>query len=131
MTLQRFLTLTATVPTLTLRHAITLAMSVERPTSREGYARFYGRVLAVLDATGHPDCDVAAQRVLEGTTTTEGGMTSTPIAEGGMTSTPIAMASGRFSRLQSTRESLAFRRGVLDICSRLRNTVRLSTGVIR
>ena len=121
MTLQRFLTLTATVPTLTLRHAITLAMSVERPTSREGYARFYGRVLAVLDATGHPDCDVAAQRVLEGTTTTEGGMTSTP----------IAMASGRFSRLQSTRESLAFRRGVLDICSRLRNTVRLSTGVIR
>ena len=42
-----------------------------------------------------------------------------------------AGASGRFSRLQSTRESLAFRRGVLDICSSLRNTVRLSTGVIR
>ena len=80
MTLQRFLTRTATVPTLTLRHALTLAMSVERPTSREGYARFYGHVLEVLDATGHPDCDVAAQRVLEGTTTTEGGMTSTPIA---------------------------------------------------
>lgn len=73
MTLQTFLTLTATVPTLALRRALTLALSVERPTSREGYARFRGRVLKVLAATGHPEGDVAAPRVLESTTTTGGG----------------------------------------------------------
>ena len=48
MTLQRFLHLTATVPQPVLRRAITLALGVERPTSPEGYARFYRRVSAAL-----------------------------------------------------------------------------------
>ena len=57
-TLQTFLNLTATVPELALRRALTLALSVERPTSREGHTRFYGRVLAALcdsytDGEGH------------------------------------------------------------------------------
>ena len=48
MTLQRFLHLTATVPEPALRRAITLALGVERPISREGYVRFYRRVSTTL-----------------------------------------------------------------------------------
>ena len=47
-TLQTFLNLTGTVPESALRRALALALSVERPTSREGYTRFYRRVLAAL-----------------------------------------------------------------------------------
>ena len=44
MTLQTFLNLTATIPEPTVRQAFALALSVERPTSSEDYARFYRRV---------------------------------------------------------------------------------------
>ena len=47
-TLQAFLSLTAAVPEPALRRALTLALSAERPTSRKGHSRFYGRVLAAL-----------------------------------------------------------------------------------
>lgn len=47
-TLKGFLNLTATVPQPTLRRALALALSVERPTSHEDYTRFYGRVVAAL-----------------------------------------------------------------------------------
>ena len=51
MTLQTFLHLTATIPEPVLRRALAIALSSERPTSPEGYARFYRRVLAALCAT--------------------------------------------------------------------------------
>ncbi len=50
MTLQTFLNLTATIPEPTLRRALTLALSIERPTSPESYARFHDRVIAALGA---------------------------------------------------------------------------------
>ncbi len=84
MTLQTFRNLTATIPELTLRRALTLALSVERPTSPEGYARFYGRVLAVLGVTRGPDGDPAAHHVpacITAGRTQEGeGMTSKAVA---------------------------------------------------
>lgn len=65
MTLQRFLHQTATVPEPALRRAITLGLGVERPTSREGYARFYRRVSATLCASPCEDRDqVSRQSVL-------------------------------------------------------------------
>ena len=64
MTLQMFLHLTEAVPEQTLRRALTLALSVERSTSAEGYARFYRRVLAGLCATPCTDGDPASQQVL-------------------------------------------------------------------
>ena len=48
MTLKTFLNLTATVPEPTVRRALAVALSVERPTSPEDYARFYRRTLATL-----------------------------------------------------------------------------------
>ena len=48
MTLQSFLRLTSTTPTPVLRQAISVALSAERPTSRESYARFYSRVVDQL-----------------------------------------------------------------------------------
>ena len=64
MTLQTFLSLTAAVPEPRLRRALTLALSIERPTSAEGYARFYGRVVAALCATPCTDGEPASQQVL-------------------------------------------------------------------
>ncbi len=64
MTLQTFLTLTATIPEPTLRRSLILALSVERPTSPEGYARFYDRVVATLGATPDPDGASASKPVL-------------------------------------------------------------------
>lgn len=52
MTLQSFLRLTSTTPPPVLRQAIGAALSVERPTSRESYARFYGRVADQLGLRG-------------------------------------------------------------------------------
>ena len=66
MTLQTFLNLTAAVPEPTLRRSLALALSVERPTSREGYARFYERVLAALCTIPCSDGDPASQRVVAG-----------------------------------------------------------------
>ena len=65
MTLQRFLHVTATVPEPVLRRAITLALGVERPISREGYARFYCRVSTTLCPSPCADRDsVLKQAVL-------------------------------------------------------------------
>ena len=66
MTLQTFLNLTAGVPEPTLRRSLALALSVERPTSPEGYARFYERVLAVLCTIPCSDSDPASQQVVAG-----------------------------------------------------------------
>ena len=57
MTLQAFLKLTAPAPGERLRRAMTSALSVERPSSPESYARFYRRVLSELEdasASGPP-----------------------------------------------------------------------------
>ena len=64
MTLQTFLNLTATIPEPAQRRALAFALSVERPTSREGHSRFYGRVLAALCATSCTDDYPASQQVL-------------------------------------------------------------------
>lgn len=57
MTLQTFLQLTATTPEPALRRALALALSAERPTSREDYVRFYRRVLGALCPTRCTDSD--------------------------------------------------------------------------
>ena len=64
MTLPTFLNLTAAVPEPTLRRSLALALSVERPTSPEGYARFYERVLAGLCTIPRSDGDPASQQVV-------------------------------------------------------------------
>ena len=50
MTLQRFRTLTANVDALHLRHAMIAALMLEVPLDREGYRRFYGRVVGSLES---------------------------------------------------------------------------------
>ena len=57
MTIQKFLKHTAAVPVPVLRHAITVALSVERPSSPEAYARFYCRVIGELDTAQGTPCD--------------------------------------------------------------------------
>ena len=64
MTLQTFLHLTATIPEPVLRRALAIALSSERPTSPQGYVRFYARVLAALCATSRTDDYPASQQVL-------------------------------------------------------------------
>ncbi len=71
LSLQEFLNLTATVPEPTLRRALALALSVERPTSHEDYTRFYGRVVAALcdscadgKGTTQPLVDAMADAIL-------------------------------------------------------------------
>ena len=60
MTLRKFLTLTAALPASELRRATAVALSVEKPTSREAYARFYRRVVSELGvADGADDADDA------------------------------------------------------------------------
>ena len=56
MTLQRFRTLTTKVPALTLRQAMTVALSVETPRTPGAYARFYCRVLRELGVKLSGDC---------------------------------------------------------------------------
>ncbi len=48
MTLQRFRTLTADADALHLRHAMIAALMLEVPRDREGYRRFYDRVIESL-----------------------------------------------------------------------------------
>ncbi len=55
MTLRKFLTLTAALPASELRRATAVALSVEKPTSREAYARFYRRVVSELGVADGPD----------------------------------------------------------------------------
>lgn len=64
MTLQSFLHQTATAPEPALRRAITLALGVERPTSREGYARFYRRVSATLCLSPCADRDPVSKQAV-------------------------------------------------------------------
>ena len=62
MTIQRFLTLTAATPVPVLRRAITVALSVERPSSREAYARFYCRVIRELGVAQGTECEPVSNR---------------------------------------------------------------------
>ena len=48
MTLGQFLALTTASPALALRRAISVALFVETPNTREAYGRFYSRVVAEL-----------------------------------------------------------------------------------
>ncbi len=50
MTLQRFLTVTAEISERDLRPALALALGTGVPRDRQGYARFYHRVLEILDS---------------------------------------------------------------------------------
>ena len=52
MTLQQFLAATVEVDDRDLRPALALALKTEVPRSRRSYARFYGRVLEELVASG-------------------------------------------------------------------------------
>ena len=54
MTLQTFLTRTAAAPAEALRRAIAAALSVERPTSPDGFVRFYHRVVSELHPRTSP-----------------------------------------------------------------------------
>ncbi len=61
MTLQQFHALTVRISPLTLRRAMTVALSMEVPRTRAGYARFYCRVMVGLAlGTG---CEPAEQTV--------------------------------------------------------------------
>jgi hypothetical protein len=51
MRLKTFLNLTGAIPETAVRRALTVALSVERPTSPEGYALFYRRTLVALYGT--------------------------------------------------------------------------------
>lgn len=57
MRLKTFLRLTADVPETAVRRALTVALSVERPTSPEDYTRFYCRTLVALYGTACAECD--------------------------------------------------------------------------
>ena len=59
VTLQQFLTLTAASPALALRRAISVALSVETPRSRQAYGRFYCRVIVELGGVPCTDGDHA------------------------------------------------------------------------
>ncbi len=50
MTLRQFLTVTAEITDRDLRPALALALKKEVPRSRQGYARFYRRVIENLDS---------------------------------------------------------------------------------
>ena len=52
MTLRQFLTVTAEISDRDLRPALALALKKEVPRSRQGYARFYRRVIEELTACG-------------------------------------------------------------------------------
>ncbi len=62
MRLKTFLNLTAAAPETEVRQALTVALSVERPTSPEGYALFYRRTLAALYGTKCAECDSASRQ---------------------------------------------------------------------
>ncbi len=57
MTIQEFLTHTAAIPAPVLRQAITVALSVETPSSPEAFARFYCRVIGELGVVQGTPCD--------------------------------------------------------------------------
>ncbi len=57
MTLQHFLTLTASVPERDLRRAIAAALLSEAPRGREAYQGFYARVVADLSLTTETDAN--------------------------------------------------------------------------
>ena len=63
MTLQQFHTLTVRVSPLTLRRAMTAALSTEVPHTPAAYARFYCRVLAEVGVALGTDCDPVRQAV--------------------------------------------------------------------
>ena len=62
MTIQKFLTLTAATPVPVLRRATALALSVERPSSREAYTRFYCRVIRELGVAEGTECEPVSNR---------------------------------------------------------------------
>ena len=62
MTLQNFETLISPFSTLTLRRAMTLALSVEAPRTHAAYARFYCRVIAELGVAFGTDCEKTARK---------------------------------------------------------------------
>jgi hypothetical protein len=62
MRLKTFLNLTVAVPETAVRRALTAALSAERPTSPEGYARFYRRTLVALYDTECAECNSVSRQ---------------------------------------------------------------------
>ncbi len=62
MTMQQFLTITASTPPPALRQAMAAALAVEPAHRQEAYPRFYDRVLDALGLAGQPDSGASSSQ---------------------------------------------------------------------